>query len=376
MKLLHTADVHLGKQFKMLSGRAEDQREQLKKTFHKALELGVKENVSVVLIAGDLFDSNHPSRELVEFVRGEFRYLAENKIDACIVPGDHDCLEVHGIYNRERFDDEFSNVFIFRNPEGEVKEYPGLDLAIFAKPNISSTSTKSPIFHARSGTSRMKHRVVAAHGDLQIPGKSADNYHPISIPQLKEISDIDYVALGHWHSMKDCTLYGKFKMPIWYAGSPELVALDQVGAGNVIIAEFNEGSISVKPFRIGLRTSSTISFDISSFGNSGDITKKIMEFADKDAIVQVALSGLNTNNLIIDTDGLEEEAQDSFFFARILDTSKLPLENIPQYPENFIQGKFVKIMEGKIKEASKEEKKIYEEALQIGLAELMGKEII
>lgn len=376
MKLLHMADVHLGVQFKTLGERAESQRGQIKKTFHKALELGVKEKVDIVLISGDLFDGNHPSRDLVEFVRGEFNYLKENSTELCLVPGDHDALDEHGIYNRERFDDEFSNVFIFRNPDGEVREYQDFSTAVFSKPNLTSISTKSPFPEVAALSTAMKHKILMAHGDLQIPGKSSENYHPITYSEIEGLEGIDYVALGHWHSMKDCSEYGNFKMPVWYSGSPELVAQDQRGAGNVIVAEITDEGCSPKSVRVGKRRSSKVSLDASDFSNVEELKKKILEHADKDTILQLELAGLNTNNLIINPDHLESELQDAFFYIRVVDKSHLALQDIPDYPDNLIQGRFLKIMRKKIKDAPEGEKKTYEEALQIGLAELEGKEVV
>src|SRR3989344_1405937 len=198
MKILHIADVQLGKRFNYLGDKAKLQRDQLKETLHSVFALAVKEEAELIIVAGDLFDSNNPSIELLSFIRGEFEYLKENDIEICIVPGHHDSLEVGSVYEREKFDHEFENVFIFRNPHGEMKEYSGKNIAIFAKPNVGSTSTSSPLPDISQFDSAAKYKILAAHGDLQIAGKSADNYHPIAISELEKLKDIDYVALGHW----------------------------------------------------------------------------------------------------------------------------------------------------------------------------------
>lgn len=377
MKLLHTADIQLGAQFKGLGERAEAQREQIKKTFHRALELAIEEKVGLILIAGDLFDSNHPSLELTQFARGEFRFLKDRGVKVCIVPGHHDALDEHGIYNRERFDEEFSNVFIFRDPQGGVKEYEDLDIAIFAKPNAQSTSTKSPFPGLAGLTTSMKYKVVAAHGELMIPGKFAGNYHPIAISELEGLTGIDYAALGHWHSMQDCTTYGKFKMPVWYAGSPELVALDQAGAGNVLVGEFSNQGVKILPKRVGRRMALTLQLDIANFNTIEELKEKIFEQQDQDAICRVELSGIDMNNVTVNLERLETDLADAFFFVKITDNTHVRLEDLPQYPDKLIQGQFVKIMREKIKGLKDDaEKKICEEALQMGLMELEGKEVV
>ena len=57
LRLLHTSDVHLGATFKVLGERGREQRRQLEATFARVVTLAIEERVSVLLIAGDLFDS-------------------------------------------------------------------------------------------------------------------------------------------------------------------------------------------------------------------------------------------------------------------------------------------------------------------------------
>ena len=56
MKILHTADWHLGKRLVMFS-RLEEQREVLA----EIVEIADKEEVDAVIVAGDLFDNFNPS---------------------------------------------------------------------------------------------------------------------------------------------------------------------------------------------------------------------------------------------------------------------------------------------------------------------------
>lgn len=376
IKVIHTADVQLGAKFKSLHDKAAIQREQLKQTFHNLLELGIKENFALILVSGDLFDSNHLSEELINFVKKEFEYLNKSGKEISIVPGHHDCLDAQSIYNRERFDDQFPNVFIFRNPLGEVKEYKEHNLAVFAKPNTASTSTSTPLPNFFKFDSQMKYKIVAAHGDLQIPGKSADNYHPILISELEKLININYVALGHWHSMKDCSRFGKFKMPVFYSGSPELIDADQEGSGNIITIEFSDAETRVAPVLVGKRKSAHLSLDVSLFDSLESLQKKIMEAMGSDTLLTVDLGGINVNNLLINIELMENVLADSFFHTHIINKSHIAIENLPEYSDKLIQGQFIKMMAKKIGEASDEERKLYETALQIGLAELEGKEVI
>ena len=56
LKILHTADIHLGAKFSGLGNKGASQREQLRATFKNVIATAINERVNIVLIAGDLFD--------------------------------------------------------------------------------------------------------------------------------------------------------------------------------------------------------------------------------------------------------------------------------------------------------------------------------
>src|SRR5450756_934933 len=87
LKILHTADIHLGARFVGLGRKGPEQRAQLLETFGAVAELAIKEKVGLFLIAGDLFDSNRVSKELLERAASLFEDLGENGIPVCISPG-------------------------------------------------------------------------------------------------------------------------------------------------------------------------------------------------------------------------------------------------------------------------------------------------
>ena len=61
LKILHTADWHLGKRLQEFS-RIEEQKEVLE----EIIQIAESENVDLVLLAGDIFDTFNPSHEAVE----------------------------------------------------------------------------------------------------------------------------------------------------------------------------------------------------------------------------------------------------------------------------------------------------------------------
>lgn len=86
MKLLHTADWHLGKRLEHIS-RLDEQREVLE----EICEIAEREAVDAVLLAGDLFDHVNPSIEALELLYRTLKRLANEGRRAVIgIAGNHD----------------------------------------------------------------------------------------------------------------------------------------------------------------------------------------------------------------------------------------------------------------------------------------------
>ena len=86
MKILHTADWHLGKKLDNFS-RLEEQIQ----VMEEIIEIADAQQVELVLIAGDLFDTFNPSVEAVELFYKTLKRLAKNGERAVVaIAGNHD----------------------------------------------------------------------------------------------------------------------------------------------------------------------------------------------------------------------------------------------------------------------------------------------
>src|SRR6188472_3257776 len=98
LRIIHTADVHLGARHDDLGEQAAAQRERQFAAFKATVDLALTEKADVFLIAGDLFDSNVQPRRSVERVAAELARLAEARIRSVIVPGTHDVYDRSSVY--------------------------------------------------------------------------------------------------------------------------------------------------------------------------------------------------------------------------------------------------------------------------------------
>lgn len=378
LKFLHTSDIHIGSKFASFGEKAALQRQALLDAFAKIIDLAIKERVQLLLIAGDLFDSNFPSYQSVSFVKDQLKKLDSAGIYAVILPGTHDCLSRDSIFKRENFTSGTAHIFIFDNPEETKKEFPDLDLTIFGKPNLSNKSSDSPLAFLKADDSKSKYKIAMAHGSMQIEGKAAPDDLPIAFQDIAD-SGMDYIALGHWHGAQD---FSSGKVKAWYAGSPEITYQEGkggLGQGYALKVEIGQNGTNVSPVKITNKEIKEVNFDLQMFDGRDALYQEIEKLANPNLILSVSLSGFADAENLLSFQKIEEDFQNKFFYIKVKNNLSLRLEDIDSrnYPEELVLGQFVRVMQERINKAvNDEEKGVLKDALQIGIAELEGKNVI
>lgn len=374
IRLLHTADIHLGAKFLGLGDRGMAQREQVRASFKKLVSLAIAEDIDVVLVAGDLFDTNQQPQRNIDLVVEQFGLLTANNIPVCLIPGTHDCLDSGSIYRKVKLEEKCPGLTLFTGEGWTYKEFPALGLTIYGRPNLSNRSYKSPL----EGLGRLTetpYHVAIAHGSLNIPGAIAEDDHVFTADQIQN-SQMHYIALGHWHRPYRCS-----NEPIvaWYSGPPELISTDQREPGSVLIVSIlDSGRVEVETKRTGLRCCDELEIDLSDCEGLPQLKSKIVEKADPNLVMKVILKGLRNEDLVLPSEELEAELLGRFFCIRIIDQSHPRMSELTEdaYEDRLIIAKFIKLMREHIEACEGKEQEIAEEALQYGLALLQGKEVL
>ena len=228
IKLLHAADLHLDSPFEGLSaGKAAIRRKEQRQLLGAMAALAVEEQVDLVLLSGDLLDSDKPYYETGEEL---VRTLRSIPAPVFIAPGNHDFYSPSSPYARLRFSE---NVHIFTENSIQFVTLPELGArvygAAFTEPH-SGGLLKS--FHAREEEGFLN--LLCIHGDLD---GAEGQYDPITEAELAE-SGMDYVALGHIHKASGLKKIGD----TWYSwpGCPEGRGFDETGEKTVSIVELSE----------------------------------------------------------------------------------------------------------------------------------------
>jgi len=370
VKILHTADIHLGAKFPGLGNKSDSQREQLRTTFKNVIATAINERVNIVLIVGDLFNANQQSQRNIDLVIEQFNLLGSNNIPVCLIPGTHDSLDSSSIYRKVDFEGKCANLKIFTEESISSKEYPGLDLTVYGKPNLSNRSYISPLKGLKRSTSSKFH-IGMAHGSFYIPEKIAEDDHVFRLEEVKA-SGMDYLALGHWHEIYRCS-----ERPLaWYSGPPEWIPGQKEKGAVLVVSLLDTGEVKVEPRMLGLRDYDEIEIDMSKVQDLATLKARISDGANKNLIRRVTLKGLRDAELIANPDELEAELREKFFHLGVMDKSHPQSEEITEDEERLIRNRFIKLMKGQIENSDGEEKGIAESALQYGIALLDGKEVL
>lgn len=188
IKFLHAADLHLDSPFAALSPeKAAQRRREQRQLLDELAELCNAERCDLLLLSGDLFDTEAAWQDTMDVLARAFRACQARIF---IAPGNHDFYAPGCPYCGAWP----NNVHIFtsQTPESVVIEELGAEIwgAAFTAPGSPALLEG---FHVRDeGLLNM----MVLHGDAE---NAAGPYNPITRAQIAS-SGLDYLALGHIHA--------------------------------------------------------------------------------------------------------------------------------------------------------------------------------
>ena len=265
MNLLHTSDWHVGKRLM--------ERERLQEQIAALDEIALlceRENVSVVLVAGDVFDTYLPSSEAEEgFFRAVKKIAGENRA-VVLISGNHDdgvrlsasapLAEEQGIYiigNRRRpfrtggdrpvrAVESGEGYLILQNEAGErvyINALPYPNEARFREEKTEETYAEKTARWIAAGDRAyrkdMPHVLLShlfvAGGRTSESERDIDLGGARAVP-LRSLPVCGYVALGHLHRMQ------KLGENVYYSGSPLAYSFDEAENDNCVLLLKTKGA--------------------------------------------------------------------------------------------------------------------------------------
>jgi DNA repair exonuclease SbcCD nuclease subunit len=388
LRLLHTADVHLGARHADLGEAAAAQRERQFAAFRASIDLAIAEKVDLFLVAGDLFDSNVQPRRSVERVAAELSRLVKARIRSVLVPGTHDVYDRASVYRAYSLfamagGKPGDGMVTVLTPEHPWVHLPALDTVVHGPVFPTKRAPYSPLRDlATVQTPQATWKIGLLHASIAIPGRTDGDEVVITTEEIGA-SGLDYLALGHWHSAQKGTSKG---VTYAYAGAPEPVAVDQDRAGKVLLVTLDERQgtrqVTVEERVVGRTTFQRLELDAADVESQPALIARLEQAADPDLVLDVRLIGVRPDELDLSTDEVETAVAGSFLRVRVRDLSHPALTEGALPPSETIAGAFIRNVEGRIADleatgdadAAREAAEL-RDALRLGRLLLAGQEV-
>jgi DNA repair exonuclease SbcCD nuclease subunit len=241
IKLLHTADWHLGRRFPSFPEEAQKKLSRARMdVVGKILDLARRNAVNAVLCAGDLFDEPTPAPDFWRGLAAIFHNHSGPHPPVFLVPGNHDPLTSESVWAAAHpFRKELPDWVHVVDQDNFTFEL-GPDAVLCASPCRSKAGENdlAMALPAREpGDTRV--RIGCVHGSTF----DIDGYQT-NFPICRDagaLRGLDYLAIGDTHSFRDVTETSP--VPTVYPGAPEPTNFDEPGAGSVaLVLLFRHGS--------------------------------------------------------------------------------------------------------------------------------------
>lgn len=362
LMLYHLADVRLGGAFPFLGEGGAAHRTQIRGTFVRAVDQGLDLAPSVVLIAGNLFGTSFPSRDLSEFARAQCGRFAERGIPVLVAAGPLDAISDKTYASGALTDLERVSVF---STSPEVIALPDLDLSVVG---VSwASASLQPDFLA-SVASHRANRYLVGVCCLQWP--ESDDAAKALRRQIVAAS-ANYLALGGTPVRHDLSAE---KVAAWCPGAPELVGPDD-GEGSPLLVRL-DGGVEVTPKPVARRRAARLTLQAQAYATTEDLAGAIRALGNSNLAAVVRLTGNSRINQWIDTEDLRERLAREFLSLDIIDESWPSLEDVDAavYPELSVAGRYVGVARAELERATSDEaRRRAGAALRLGLALIEGR---
>jgi len=352
MKLIHCADLHLDSPMEanLSPEKARERKSEILATFAKMVRLAAEGGVAAILIAGDLFDSDHITKRTERYVLDLIASYPE--LAFFYLAGNHDRgntlrFSENKPENLYTFDDGWSS-YRFGEVTITGSERPDPDTLLLEEDDLN---------------------IVLMHGQER-SGKGVGNENAIRFSHLKN-KHVDYLALGHLHDYRTAPIDSRGLA--CYSGCLEGRGFDECGQKGYVLLEITGKGLTHRFVPMARRTLHTVSCDVSGYSTQVELEKRLMESVasiPSSDLVKVELTGSCPVEQMKDTAHLLSVLSDAFYFAKISDKSRLLIDPESYRNDISLKGEFVRrVMASSLKDEEKER------VIACGFRALNGEEV-
>ena len=362
VKFLHCADLHIGASESFLGTLSQSRRFEALLTFDKIIDLALENDVDLLLIAGDLFDSNNVENVFKERVFDGFRRIGETKI--VFAAGNHDPLCSNSPFLSDNLP---QNLYLLKTDDDMIC-FEDIKTKVYGK-SFSQVYMKGSERFSFSAENDGYNHIMCIHGELRYDLGS--DYNSITTKFITE-SRMDYIALGHIHKRTEIGEMGGVKFA--YSGCAEGQGFDESGEKGVYLGSISQTGTDLQFIPVSKRLHIIERVDISECEDSFSVAEKIKaQISSKydnfsENLYKVILIGETLQDIQINIPEILSIISQNVYYIKIKDETEIKLDLEALAEENSLKGIFVKKITERIESAEDEqEKSRLKYALKLGL---------
>ncbi len=328
---MHLADAHLDSPFQGLSFLPSNEFKNIKqstqKSFTKAIDTALDRNVDLVLIAGDTFDSAHPSPQSQLFFSREIQRLTDKKIQVVMILGNHDYLNPDEMLLPQTpyFKLLGSNEEVEEFESKTKEDFPYIVVGFSYQHNHIETDKISEF--PKKGDN---FTIGLMHAGTKTTTNYQNVYAPFTTAEIKDLN-YNYFALGHIHLRQTLS-----KDPlIVYSGNLQGRHINEQGSKGVYIGTVDE---TTKKVSLDFVETAPIIWQMATLTldqeiSQKDLTRQIVEILTKQN-VQQTLFGLTIEGAQYLSEKELELVKDSDYWLQLSNSLKFDSRLVKVYLTN------------------------------------------
>lgn len=351
MKILHCADIHLASKMesKFPKEKSDERKRELRAAMSRMVEYAKANGIKVIILAGDIFDSDRPLKKDKEFFYSVVRNTPE--IDFLYLRGNHDTLESYTEYGLE-------------NLKTFSEEWTSYDYGDVVITGLEITENNALSMYSSLNLEKDRNNIVVLHGQTGNTGGLCK----VQLSRLRN-KNIDYLALGHIHTFSCGKIDERGQYA--YSGCLEGRGFDEFGPKGFIEITADE-KISFGFVPNCSRVFEEVTVDISDTEDLFTACKKVQGFikCKPSDIVRVNLCG----EVSFDTEGLdreiEKQLEHKYYFISVKNATCVKYDLSSVEGDVSLKGEFIRAVLGS--DYSEEDKTAI---ISCGLKALSGGEV-
>ncbi len=356
VKILHTADIHIGAADAFLGANADSRRFETLLTFENIIDLGAQNGVDIIAIAGDLFDTSSVDTVFSNAVLKKIESIPQIKVVYCA--GNHDPLNSNSPFLNNPLP---QNLYVL--PENDTCfTFDNLKARVYGRSFTATHLAGEEEFSLQVPRDDYIN-IMVQHGELK--GDLNSDYNAIT-PRFIKKSGMDYIALGHVHKH---TPIGKIENTAFaYCGCPEGQGFDELDEKGIYLGEVQKGKADLKFVPVSKRKHLHEKIDIT---DTDDISAQIINILKEkyndfeNHLYKIELIGDIPEYLNINLSEITARLSEKLYFVKVKDSTEYKIDLEALSKETTLKGIFVKNMLSKMKDTDNPEQ--IKKALKLGL---------